>query len=182
MTTTFRRISPDEVRSYRTLVQAAYAQVSELGVHFAAADASEAAFEAHLRQNVAWGHYDDGELVATASIRFPWGPNPGGFNLPHFGWIAVDPKRAHQGRGERIIADVEALLRDELHAPAVSLGTAQDHPWLADYYCRQGFRPAGQVDLGLGHITSYFIKPLSEPAFQRWLNQNPTVQIEEPQS
>lgn len=171
----FRRIDPDEVVAYRELVQAAYRADQQPGVHFEAATAPVERFTLHLTQDVAWGYEEDGELVATASVRFPWAPDPGPYGLPHLSWVATAPQRARQGWSHRVIGAVEALLRDDLHCPALSLGTAQNHPWLAGFYTGLGYRPAGEADLGLGHITEYFVKPLDPTAFSRWLDQHPNL-------
>ena len=171
----FRRIHPDEVLAYQKLVQSAYQNGAQPGVHFEALAAPTERFALHLEQNVAWGYEVDGELITSASIRFPWGPNPGPYGLPHLGWVATDPRYARQGWSQRVIDAVETLLRDELHCPALSLGTATSHPWLSTCYTGLGFRPAGQADLGLGHITAYFIKPLNPAAFSRWRDQHPDL-------
>ena len=168
-----RRVEPAEAETYQRLVHAAYRQATELGVDFAAATADLDHVTRHLTQNVAYGYDVDGRLAVTASIRFPWGPNPGPFPLPHFGWVAVDPALARQGWSRRVMADVEAVLRDDLHVPAVTLGTADDHSWLADHYRRLGYRDVGTKDLGLGHLTRYLLKPLSEAGFSRFLDQHP---------
>lgn len=163
-------IGPDRVDEYRELLQAAYAKNVELGVHFKASDASREDVLAHLRENIAYGITGpDGALISTVSLRMPWGPNPGHLGLPHIGWLATDPSHSGQGLGRELLdALVEQVLAGLLHAPAVSLGTAQDHPWLGAYYQRLGFEPVGSADLGLGHITDFYIRPLDPASYAGW--------------
>jgi S-(2-succino)cysteine N-acetyltransferase len=54
------------------------------------------------------------------------------------------------------------VLRETLKCPAVSLGTADKHPWLIEMYERKGYEKAGSQDLGKGHITVYLVKKLRE--------------------
>ncbi|MFC0673307.1 GNAT family N-acetyltransferase [Brachybacterium hainanense] len=163
-------IGPDRVDEYRTLLQAAYAKNVELGVHFAAADATREQVLAHLRENIAYGITgEDGALTATVSLRMPWGPNPGHLGLPHIGWLATDPSHAGKGLARALLDTLqEQVLAGLLHAPAVSLGTAQDHPWLGEYYRRLGFEPVGSADLGLGHVTDFYIRPIDPVAYTGW--------------
>ena len=54
----------------------------------------------------------------------------------------------------------QAVLRDQLRAPAYSLGTAESHPWLIQLYEAMGFEKVSKKDLGKGHITVYMQKNL----------------------
>ncbi|MFC7374671.1 MULTISPECIES: GNAT family N-acetyltransferase [unclassified Brachybacterium] len=164
------QIQPERADEYRDLLQAAYSANVELGVHFGASQASRDDVLTHLRQNIAYGTCDEnGALIATVSLRMPWGPNPGYLGLPHIGWLATRPSHAGQGLARSLLSQLEQqVLIGQLHAPAVSLGTAQDHPWLGAYYRRLGFEPVGSRDLGLGHITDFYIRPLDDVAYAGW--------------
>lgn len=173
---------------YRELLHAAYAEPERLGVHFAAATADDAQIARHLRENLAYGLTVDAitadatgagaasagatpaaTLVGSISLRLPWGPNPGHLGLPHIGWLAAHPTLAPKGTGALLIqALIDQVLIPQLHAPAVSLGTAADHPWLGAYYQRLGFEPVGSADLGLGHLTNFYLRPLDPPAYAGW--------------
>ena len=69
----------------------------------------------------------------------------------------------------------QEILTGQLRAPAVSLGTATNHPWLIEMYQKRGFVPMHQADLGKGHITLYMKKVLDEAAHQRWLTRQVPV-------
>lgn len=163
-------VGPERLEEYQRLLRAAYAENERLGVHFRAATADSDEVDAHLRENLAYGFDDDGgRLLGTVSLRMPWGPNPGHLGLPHIGWLATDPARARTGIARTMVeALVQQVLREQLHAPAVSLGTAQDHPWLGSYYRRLGFEPVGSYDLGLGHITDFYVRPVDPIAHHGW--------------
>lgn len=172
------RIDPDDdalVDAYLWLLHDAYQEATGLGVHFKAATATREEVVAHLHGNTAWAFRVGGELVTTVSLRWPWGPNPGPYGLPHFGWLAVPPAHKGQGWGARIMGLVETEVLGPLRLPAVSLGTAEDHPFLGAMYERQGFHAATRTDLGLGHITQYYLKPLDPAGFARWVAQHPDL-------
>lgn len=172
-----RRVREDEAPAYRALLHAAYAPTAEQRIGFQAAGATEEQVLTHLRGNVAWALADAGtdEVAATISVRFPWGPNPGPFPLPHLGWLAVDPARARQGLGTRMMQAVEEHLHEELHTPAVSLGTAAQLQWLRDFYRRRGYLEGHSTDLGLGHLTVYYVRPLDPAGFAAWSRSHPDL-------
>lgn len=157
-----RVAGPDDLPAYTRLVSGAYEDIRDLGIRFRAASAGEDQVLAHLERNVAYVLEDDDGLLATVSVRYPWGPDPGPFGLPHLGWIATAPAHRRRGLAQRVMSYVEQdVLRDQLHAPAVSLGTAEHHPWLTQMYLRLGYRPAAKADLGRGHTTVYLKKRLA---------------------
>ena len=91
----------------------------------------------------------------------PWGPQPGPFGVPHLWWFAVDPDLGRKGIGSKMLAWCEeTMVRDTLKSPAVSLGTAKEHPWLGDMYVRRGYVPLLEKDLGKGHTTVFYKKRL----------------------
>lgn len=177
MTYTLRRVRADEVDAYRELVLAAYAPTLGMDIHFRAASASRDDVAAHLARNVAFALTNEIDaIVSTISVRFPWGPNPGPYGLPHVGWLATDPGQSRGGLGAEVMRRVERdVLAERLHAPAVSLGTARNHPWLHEFYRRSGYTETGGADLGLGHFTVYYVKPLDPEGFAAWRAQHPDL-------
>lgn len=163
-------IEPQHAEEYHRLLRSAYAQNLELGVHFGASDASLEDVRRHLRENIAYGLRDEhGALISTVSLRMPWGPNPGYLGLPHVGWLATDPGHGGRGLARTVLEAVTTEIVERLlHAPALSLGTARNHPWLGSYYQRLGFQPVGSRDLGLGHITDFYLRPIDEIAYAGW--------------
>lgn len=171
---TLTLLDAGRTEEYRALLHAAYAENEKLGVHFAAATVTAEQAAVHLRENLAYGLDDaQGRLIGTVSLRTPWGPNPGRLGLPHVGWLATDPVHAPKGLGAHVLeALIEQVAIAQLHAPALSLGTASDHPWLGAYYQRLGFTYVGTDDLGLGHLTDFYIRPLDHPAYDGWRSRH----------
>ncbi|GAA0480144.1 MULTISPECIES: GNAT family N-acetyltransferase [Tatumella] len=170
MSLTFRQVRDDEVDNYLTLVLAAYAPTKSMGIHFDAATTTREKALLHLKNHGVYGLYNQDTMVASVTIRYPWGPLPGPFGLPHIGWFAAHPDYPGQQYGRKIQQLLEQeILIGQLRAPAVSLGTAINHPWLKEMYQKRGFVPIHTADLGKGHITLYMKKILDETAHQRWL-------------
>lgn len=164
-----RQITLEDKHDYLSLTHEAYRSVKQLGIQFAAADADITLIEEHLSSNGVYAIQKEGRLISTLSIRYPWGNNPGPFGLPHLGWFATAPEFKQQGLGKALMQWVEEhVLTRVLKAPAVSLGTAQSHPWLIEMYKKQGFEEVAQADLGHGHTTIYLRKTLDPTLFQHW--------------
>jgi len=164
MTRTFRLATADDAEELLALTLRAYAPIRELGIHFAAATADLALVKNNIYNHACYVLEEDGQIQATVSLRMPWGPQPGPFGLPHIWWFAVDPDIGKKGVGSALLTWVEeGIIRDTLKAPAVSLGTADEHPWLSAIYERRGYVRAGEANLGRGHTTIYFRKELPTP-------------------
>lgn len=176
MSLEFRQVRADELATYQALMHAAYAPVRALGIHFDAATADSAQTLRHLQSHGVYALYAGGVMVSSVTVRYPWGPQPGPFGLPHIGWFGAHPDYAGQQYGRQVLERLEqTLLRDQLRAPAVSLGTATRHPWLIDMYRRRGFTLMHTVDLGKGHITQYMKKILDVAAHDAWLAHQPAL-------
>lgn len=169
----FRLITPHDIPAYQTLLHNAYQATANLGIHFAAATASHQQITQHIETNAVYLYEKLGELVSTLSIRFPWGNNPGPYGLPHLGWFATAPQYKGQGLGNQLWDWMEKqILIDQLKLPAVTLGTAQNHPWLAKIYIKKGFRPIGQANLTANHTTVYFEKIFNQKNYTEWKNRS----------
>ncbi|MCX8650401.1 GNAT family N-acetyltransferase [Gilliamella sp. B2776] len=169
----FRLINQSDISAYQTLLHNAYQMATNLGIHFAAASVNYEQITHHMECNAVYLSEKGGELVSTLSIRFPWGNNPGPYGLPHLGWFATDPKYKGKGYGNQLWDWVEQqILINQLKLPAVTLGTAQNHPWLVQMYIKKGFRPIGQADLTMDHTTIYFEKIFNQHSYTEWKNRN----------
>lgn len=168
----FRQLTLDDRHAYLTLMLAAYAPIRKLGIHFDAATADADRVSRHLQQHGVYGLFAGDHLASSLTLRYPWGALPGPFGLPHIGWFGTDPACSGQQYGRTLLAWVEEhVLRGQLKAPAVSLGTAVSHPWLKEMYLQRGFTAMHQTDSGKGHITLYMKKILDEAAHQLWLEK-----------
>jgi len=157
----FRLATLEDAPAVLDLTLRAYKPIREMGINFAAATADLALVERNIKYNMCLLMEEEGRILSTISIRMPWGPQPGPFGLPHFWWFATDPDVGGKGIGRKMITWAEeTMCRDTLKAPAVSLGTADRHPWLIDMYKRWGYEVQGSKDLGRGHITVFMKKVL----------------------
>ena len=161
MTQTYRLAKKQDAPTLQQLLVQAYASNTEVGIHFAAAHADIAMAEKHINNNVCYLLEDEGLLLGTVSLRMPWGPQPGPIGLPHIGWLAVSPTAGKKGIGGQLLDFIEQdIVRDQLKCPAVTLGTAVEHPWLPKLYENRGYEKFAETALGLGHITVYYKKTL----------------------
>lgn len=173
MSQLIRQVTLQDLHPYHELIVSAYQADAALGVHFAAEHADEKMIIHHLLSNPAYVLEEDGRLVTTLSLRFPWGNNPGPFGVPHLGWFATHPEFKQQGKGRELFEWVEQhVLTAQLRLPAVSLGTAKNHPWLVAMYKKMGFQEIKEADLGTGHITVYLIKVLNRELFDAWASKH----------
>jgi GNAT superfamily N-acetyltransferase len=159
--TTFRIATVEDAPVLLDLSLRAYKPIRELGINFAAATADLPLVEKNIRNNMCLVMEADGAILSTISIRMPWGPSPGPYGVPHLWWFASEPDTDRKGIGREMINWCEeTMIRDTLKSPAVSLGTADRHPWLIDMYKRRGYEIQGTKDLGRGHITIFMKKIL----------------------
>lgn len=146
------------------LLHRAYAADADLGIHFAATSVTEKEVQEHIANTPTFVlQEEDGTIAATTSVRLPWSDNPGPFGLPHLGWVATNPDCQHRELAKQIITQViTQFVKDELHAPAVSLGTAAEHPWLQDFYHSLGFQTIDIIRKFSDHQTAYLINIFDE--------------------
>lgn len=162
-----RALTQADAENYQKLLHQAYQPVLALGIHFAAATVSLPAIEQHLRTNLVFGGFQQGVLVCSISLRMPWGNNPGPFGVPHIGWLATHPDYKKQGLAVQILRWLEQhILLEQLKVPFVTLGTAENHPWLGQFYLNQGFEEIGRANLTDDHTTIYYRKILDQKLYQ----------------
>jgi len=157
----FRLATLEDAEQLLDLTFRAYEPIRRLKINFAAAKADINLVKQNISNNACYVYEQEGVIIATVSIRMPWGLQPGPFGVPHIWWFAVDPSLGQKGVGSNLLRWVEEkILQDTLKAPAVSLGTADTHPWLIDMYERKGYVQAGDRNLGKGHKTVFLCKVL----------------------
>lgn len=157
----YRQATVADAPAVLDLTLRAYQPIRDLGINFAAATADLALVEKNIRDHICLIREVDGKIIATISVRMPWGPQPGPFGVPHFWWFATDPDIGIKGIGRETMTWCEEVFaRDTLKCPAVSLGTAESHPWLVQMYERRGYVIMGTKNLGRGHTTVYMKKDL----------------------
>ncbi|WP_276511893.1 GNAT family N-acetyltransferase [Alkalicoccobacillus gibsonii] len=157
----YRLATLEDAEEILDLTLRAYAPIRELGIHFAAATADLELVKENIMNNACYVMLRDHKILATASLRMPWGLQPGPFGVPHLWWFATDPTHAQKGDGSDFLHWIEhSVVAEQLKAPYLSLGTADKHPWLIGMYERRGYERAGSADLGKGHITIYLKKTI----------------------
>ncbi|MGP7816710.1 GNAT family N-acetyltransferase [Niallia sp. 01092] len=138
----------------------AYQSIRDLGINFAAAHADIEMVKKHITNNLCYVLEQDESIIATIGIRLPWGAQPGPAGFPHIGWFAVDPTIGQKGIGSKVLSLIEDKIAKELRSPAVTLGTAENHPWLSQMYEKKGYYQIGTTNLGRGHTTVFYKKDL----------------------
>lgn len=173
MSQIFREVRVEDVDKFLQLTLDAYASIRELDIHFSAATATREEAIKHISENQVYVLEENGTFISTVSIRLPWGPNHSPLVLPHIGWFATNPAYKRQGIGKKVLSWLEEeILKKQLRAPAVTLGTADNHPWLKEMYEKSGFEEIGQKDLGKGHLTIYLRKILHPGQYQAWTEKH----------
>lgn len=155
--------SPDEkdIIKFQRFLTAAYAEDLKYGIRFQAAFATTEDIKKHLAANPCYILELDGEIITSCSLRMPWGPNPGPDIFPHLGWVSTHPQYKRQGFSSRMLDWVEQeILIKQFKAPAVTLGTANEHPWLITMYEKRGYVAYEKRRLHEDHITVYMKKVL----------------------
>ena len=164
-----RTLTLVDIESYQSLLHRAYQPILALGIHFSASTVSKSEIEQHLLANLVFGGFIDGNLVCSISLRLPWGNNPGPYGVPHIGWLATHPDYKKQGLAVELIKWTEEnILLKQLKVPFVTLGTAENHPWLNSFYIKQGFEEIGKANLTDDHTTIYYRKILNTTLFQEY--------------
>lgn len=162
--THFRQLTPADGDCWYEVLHAGYQSLAGLPISFDAINAPKEEALKWLKQNPTYGILEENRMVAVASLRMPWGPLPGPEKYPHYGFIAVHPDFQGQGYAKKLLAAIEEqVLIALLRTPAVTLGTAQEHPWLVSMYRSMGFVPLRTVQLeGKRHHTVFMKKDLSQ--------------------
>lgn len=156
----YRQLQVEDAEQYYDVLHRSYQTDRQYKLSFSAMDATLADEIQWLQEEPTYGLFVDGQLVSAISLRMPWGKHPGPKVSPHIGQFITDPDFSHRGYATKLLHwVVEEVLRKQLKAPFVTLGTANTHPWLKDMYLHMGFRIIGEKQLpGKLHRTIYFQK------------------------
>ncbi|MED4452376.1 GNAT family N-acetyltransferase [Metabacillus fastidiosus] len=141
----YRLATLEDAEVLLDLTLKAYEPIRRLNIKFPAATADLQLVKENITKHSCYVLENEGVIVATISIR----KFEEVTDLPCVWWLAVDPAYKKQGFGSKILRYVEeAILRDQLKAPAVALGTSDQHPWLIPMYERNGYERFYEQDYG----------------------------------
>ena len=134
-----RQLTVEDAEIYFDVLHRSYQMDRQYPISFSAMDATLEDEKRWLATQPTYGWFEGGKLISAISLRMPWGGHPGPKALPHIGQFITDPDFAHQGYAKKLLHWVEEeVLKKQLKAPAVTLGTADTHPWLKTMYLHLG--------------------------------------------
>lgn len=132
----WRRVTPQDLGAWLELLHAAYARNLQAGMNFTAATMTSDQGGSVLARHRVWGGYVGSDLVATFTLR----QDDEGW---HVNFLGVHPAYQRLGCGKLALSEAEAQARS-LGVQVLLLDTAEVHPWLLEYYQRQGYLICGQ--------------------------------------
>ena len=157
----FRQLTVDDAAEYHEVLIAGYAENKNYPISFDAINFSQEESRAWLLKYPVYGLYVDGSLVCSISFRMPWIPKATPDVYPHIAHFVTAHEHKGKGYAREVLAEAEDLLRNVYKTPAVTLGTAAEHPWLAKMYEGFGFKEYKRTQLpGKVHTTIFFKKIL----------------------
>lgn len=156
-------LEEDDKDAWFEVLHEGYQVLKGYPVSFEAIDAKKDQALTWFAENPSYGLFVDGRLASSVTLRMPWGTKPGPENLPHIGWFVTDPKEQGKGYAKQLFGNLEEqVLKKQLRLPAVTLGTAKEHPWLPAFYHSIGFEDLKVVQLpGKQHHTLFMKKKLN---------------------
>ena len=157
----FRQLTVDDAAEYHEVLIAGYAENKNYPISFDAINFSPEESRAWILKYPVYGLYVESSLVSSISFRMPWIPKATPDVYPHIAHFVTAPEHKGKGYAREVLAEAEDLLRNVYKTPAVTLGTAAEHPWLAKMYEGFGFKEYKRVQLpGKVHTTIFFKKTL----------------------
>lgn len=163
MSEVYRLATPKDAERLVHVIYEAYVTIRELELPWPAAHANLEIVQDNIDKNECFVLEVNGEIAATLTLSkeklIRWNTD-----LPFVKWFAVDPKYQGNGMGTKLLEWVEqAIIRDKLKAPALTLATAEKHPWLLSMYERKGYERIESVDRGTGDGTMYLLRKIVNP-------------------
>lgn len=157
------------------LMHRAFTPLREAGIDWPSVNADLEMIEKNIKYNAAYVLEQDGRLISTLSIRFPWEPKHKVSQFPFVWWFATDPDFGGKGYGNQLMTYIEeTILRDTLKAPAVVLGTsARKMSWLKDVYERRGYTSFFELEEPSGDRGAMMVKVLIPERYNESLLTSP---------
>ena len=157
----FRQLTEADTAEYHKVLIDGYAAIKDYPITFDAIDFTEEESKEWIETYPVYGLYIDGQLVSSITFCMPWIKYSTPDKFPHIAHFVTAPEHKGKGYAREVLAEAEDLLRNVYKTPAVTLGTAAEHPWLAKMYESFGFKEYKRVQLpGKVHTTIFFKKTL----------------------
>ncbi|ALC80553.1 GCN5 family acetyltransferase [Bacillus gobiensis] len=173
LTQTIRLALPEDAHTVLELTLRSYEPIRKLNINFTAANADLQLVLNNITRNAMYVLEDEGKIIATVTVRYPWANPDHSDPYPFIWWFAVDPEYKQKGIGSKLLNFVEEnVLRDQVKAPAVYLATAERHPWLVSIYERRGYRIFDEK-IYEGDKIVFLRKILNEPLYRIIENKEP---------
>lgn len=186
MSEIYRLAVSEDAPVVQRIIHAAYVTIRELELQWPAAHADVEQIRDNIIANKCYVLERDGEIVATVTLANPERLKllAEQMDLPFVMWFAVDPEAQGSGWGRKLLNWVEQEVIDkELGAPAVTLATAEKHPWLLPMYERWGYERLLAFDKGTGDGVMHLLrKRVNEERFARYEQFKQASTQEESQS
>lgn len=134
MPPTLRRATDADLPQLAALLRRAYGANADIGVGVNAPTLTEERIRAYVATSDVWVAERDGKLVGTVGLQ------------PRLDVrrLAVDPEARGEGLAHDLMDLAERRAAEMGYAKA-ELGVAADHPWLADFYAKRGWRRVGRA-------------------------------------
>ncbi|OAB41673.1 GNAT family N-acetyltransferase [Paenibacillus glacialis] len=172
MSEIYRLATVEDIERLVYVTYEAYVTIRELDLKWPAAHADHDLIENNILKNECYVLEVDGEIKATVTL------NKGNeikfiTDLPFIMWFAVDPAAQATGIGSKLLTWVEeTIIRDKLGASAVTLATAEKHPWLLPMYERKGYERIKAFDSEKGDGTMHLLRKIVNPSgFEIYLQE-----------
>ncbi|MFC5449330.1 GNAT family N-acetyltransferase [Paenibacillus aestuarii] len=159
----YRLATPDDAERLLDVIYDAYVTIRELELKWPAAHADLEQIRDNIAKNECYVLEADGVIAATLTLSkeplVRWDSD-----LPFVKWFAVHPEYQGSGIGTKLLNWVEeAIICDKLGASALTLATAEKHPWLLAMYERKGYERIRSVDHGNGDGTMHLLRKVVNP-------------------
>ncbi|WP_138751253.1 GNAT family N-acetyltransferase [Paenibacillus sinopodophylli] len=164
MSEIYRLAQLEDAERLLHVVYEAYVTIRELELHWPAAHADLALIQDNITSNECYVLEVDGEIAGTVTLSK--GDEVKAITpFPFIKWFAVDPAYQGQGIGNKLLNWLEqTVIKEKVGAAAVTLATAEKHPWLLAMYERRGYERLHVFDFDNGDGPMHLLRKIVNPA------------------
>lgn len=163
MSEVYRLAAIEDAERLLHVTYEAYVTIRELELSWPAANADLALIQENIKNNECYVLEVDGVIAAT--ITLSKGEEVKAVtDFPFVKWFAVDPAYQGAGLGDKLLTWVEqTIIRDKVGAAAVTLATAEKHPWLLPMYERRSYERIHVFDFNNGDGPMHLLRKIVSP-------------------